>query len=321
MDIDVTESPTRVTQPFAQCVGPGPEALGTSDLVLHSKQYRVLGVLGQGGMGTVYRAYDSGLERDVAIKVMKPGLPGYARQRFRQEALHGARLCHPNIARVYDLGVLPKHGLDWFAMEFLAGQDLEVLLRRARQRNRRLPLRLVARIFDRILDALSTAHEAGVVHRDIKPGNIFIVRPPGSRHLGIKLLDFGVALDLRRAATPTEICGDARYIAPEQSQPGCALDGRVDVYAAGISLFEALTGRHPFADLLTAEPEALIFAHRSREVPPPSRFLPPDVPAPLRYAMDVVVKKACAKHPDVRFGSAVAMREALWGATGRAGFG
>ncbi|MBV1858598.1 MAG: protein kinase [Nannocystaceae bacterium] len=132
------QSPGRITQPFAPASGGGVTRGGSFDpsaALVHSKQYRILDKLGEGGMGTVYRAYDPMLERNVAIKVLKPGLPSALRRRFLAEARHGARLAHPHLARVYDLGIELDTGLDWFAMEYLQGRDLETLLRRARLRS------------------------------------------------------------------------------------------------------------------------------------------------------------------------------------------
>lgn len=298
----------RVTRPIA----PGcdqPQPLRSSDPVMHSKQYRITSLLGEGGMGRVYRAWDPGLERDVALKVIKPDVPGRARERFRKEAVFGARLCHPGLVRVYDLGLLADQGLDWFAMEYLHGKDLEVLLSRARRRRVCLSPRLVVSLFDRLLDALHYAHEHGVVHRDVKPANVFIT-PRGGADLGVKLLDFGVAWEMGGSGAP-EICGDPRYIAPEQASGDSKLDRRADVYAAGIALFEALVGRHPFEELVDSEPNVLVAAQRERPLPAARDLLPRSVPAAVRCGLDIVLSKACAKDPGERFATADDMRRAL----------
>jgi len=285
--------------------------LQSTSLLLHSKQYRVQSTLGEGGMGTVYRAYDPHLERDVALKVMKQGLPGEARQRFRQEAMIGARLSHPNLTRIYDLGFSPNRGIDWFAMEHLQGRDLELLITRANQRKMRFSLRFAVDVFDGVLDALHHAHREGLVHRDVKPSNIFVGRERHRDRVWSKLLDFGVAIDIRREdAPPIDICGDPRYIAPEQALGSDDLDARTDVYAAGMSLFEALTGRHPFEDLAGASTEALLEAQCVREIPKVGTWLPNLSPG-LRCGLDVIVSKACAKDPVDRFESAADMRTAL----------
>jgi serine/threonine protein kinase len=318
--MDAVASPfdaaARITQPFAAAYDDAPQ-LDSRQLVIHSKQYRIVGTLGEGGMGTVYRAYDPLLERDVALKVMKPGLPAQARRCFRAEALFGARLCHPNLARIFDLGILPDRKLEWFAMEYLRGKDLERLLDGARRRGLRFSLTLVAQVFDGILDALSHAHRHGVIHRDVKPANIFVTREAygsssRSERVTAKLLDFGVACDIRRQSDD-EIarCGDPRYVAPEQALGGTHPDARTDVYGVGISLFEVLTGRHPFEDLLDGPFSKLIAAHCQRTPPPPSQWLPAELPAVTRCGLDVVFAKACAKDPADRFASAADMRRAL----------
>ena len=305
------DADARVTQPFAVGVEEAPRT-DPRKLVIHSKQYRMTETLGEGGMGTVYRAYDPLLERDVALKVMKPGLPALARRCFRQEALFGARLCHPNLVRIFDLGVMPDEGLEWFAMEYLPGKDLERLLGGARRRGLRFSLTLVGQVFDGVLDALSHAHRHGVIHRDVKPANIFVSRETHGTRVSAKLLDFGVACDLRRSdETMTERCGDPRYVAPEQAVGGVVPDARTDVYAAGMSLFEVVTGRHPFHELLDGPTDALINAHCHQAPPLPGRFLPQELPVTIRCGLDVVFAKACAKDPSERFASAADMRRAL----------
>jgi serine/threonine protein kinase len=306
---DSRGEPRRVTRPLAPGVELGTTTLRLSDRVVHSKQYRLTSLLGEGGMGRVYRAWDPVLERDVALKVIKPDVPGRARERFRREAMFGARLCHPGLVRVYDLGLLAEQGLDWFAMEYLHGKDLEVLLSRARRRRVCLSPRLVASLFDGLLDALHHAHEHGLVHRDVKPANVFIT-PRGGAELSVKLLDFGVAWEMESSSAP-EICGDPRYIAPEQAAGDSKLDRRADVYAAGIALFESLVGRHPFEDLIDCEPDVLVDAQRHRPVPSVRDLLPRSIPAELRCALDIVLGKACAKQPSERFATADDMRRAL----------
>ncbi|MCA9709517.1 MAG: serine/threonine protein kinase [Myxococcales bacterium] len=304
------DAAARVTQPFAMGLDE-PTPLDSRQMVIHSKQYRIVDTLGEGGMGTVYRAYDPVLERDVALKVMKSGLPAAARRCFRAEALYGARLCHPNLVRIFDLGIMPDRGLEWFAMERLRGKDLERLLAGARRRGLRFSLRLAAQVFDGILDALSHAHRHGIIHRDVKPANIFVTREAHRGRVSAKLLDFGVACDTRRGDDELERCGDPRYVAPEQALGTARPDARTDVYAAGISLFEVITGRHPFEDLLAEPTSTLIAAHCGRTPPWPSQLLPRELPAAVRCGLDVVFAKACAKDPDDRFASAADMRHAL----------
>lgn len=306
-------SPARITQAFA----PRAEAVDTaavldpSEALFHSKQYRIVEKLGEGGMGTVYRAYDPMLERDVAIKVLKAGLPVALRQRFLAEARHGARLCHPHLARVYDLGIQLDTGSDWFAMEYLQGRDLETLLLRARRKQVRLPTTLIGILFSHVLDALDHAHAAGLIHRDIKPANMFVVRQPGHDHVSGRLLDFGVALDQRRDRDKSDVCGDPRYVAPEQIQGSPDIDHRADIYAAGLSLFETLAGRHPLEDVATRGTQALIDAQCNDPLPALSSQLPAHWSETVRTRLDAVIRTACAKDPKARYASAARMRKAL----------
>lgn len=307
------QSPARITQAFAATTDVVTRG-GTFDpsaALFHSKQYRIVNQLGEGGMGTVYQAYDPMLERNVAIKVLKPGLPNALRHRFLAEARHGARLSHPHLTRVYDLGIELDTGLDWFAMEFLQGRDLETLLQRARLRRLRLPTTLVGLVFNHVLDALQHAHDAGLVHRDVKPANIFVSRRPGQDTVSAKLLDFGVALDRRRDGDNTDICGDPRYVAPEQILGEATTDHRADIYAAGISLFEALAGWHPMESVIKQGTQALIQAHCEGELPRLSAALPKHWSPAMRSRLEDVVNIACAKQPSQRFASAATMRKAL----------
>lgn len=307
------QSPARITQAFAPSteVAAYGGTLDPSAALFHSKQYRIIEQLGEGGMGTVYRAYDPMLERDVAIKVLKPGLPAALRQRFLAEARHGARFCHPHLARVYDLGIQLDTGLDWFAMEFLEGRDLETLLQRARTKRLRLPTSLIGIIFNHVLGALQHAHDAGIVHRDVKPANIFVARRPGHDRVSAKLLDFGVALDRRRDEGRSDICGDPRYVAPEQIQGRDTMDHRADIYAAGMSLYETLTGWHPLESVIDHGTKALIEAQCEGELPCLAELLPRHWSATVRTRLDAVVRTACAKDPAHRFTSADGMRKAL----------
>lgn len=300
----------RSTIPFA-FGGDEPAPLAPARAVLHSKQYRILKLVGEGGMGKVYRAHDPILERDVALKVLKPGLPAGARQRFVREARYGARLCHRNIVRVYDLGVLPDEALDWFAMEYLMGRDLEDLLQRADARDGRLPPRVVFTVFDRILDALTYAHERGVVHRDVKPANIFVTRDREGQHFGVRLLDFGVALDLRDPGDTRDLCGDPRYCPPEQALGLQRIDHRADLYATGMALCEALTGRHPFRHALDGKPMEIVRALCELRFPMIQEWLPSQWPERTRDAIAHMIGRACAKDPSERFEDAPAMRRAL----------
>jgi len=290
---------------------PDDERLGTGTMLAHTKQYRIEGCIGEGGMGWVYQAWDPVLERAVALKVMKPDVPESERDRFRSEAIWGARFCHPAIARVFDLVGVPGQGISWFVMEFLPGRDLGSLISRARERGSLIPLRLVADVFRQILGALQYSHDCQVVHRDVKPENIFVTRDPNTNFVTSKLLDFGVALDRSAAKTERHLVGDPRYIAPEQTEHGRAVDGRADIYAAGMALYEALTNRHPFVELLDGPLRTLLAAQRERTPRPPSTYLPDSYPATLAYGLDIVFAKATAKRPDERFETARDMQATL----------
>jgi len=283
-------------------------------IIAHVKQYQVREMVGEGGMGWVYRAHDPVLEREVALKVMKPDVPAEERRRFRQEALYGARFCHPGMVRVYDLVGVPGQGISWFVMEYLPGRDMENVIARARRKRSMIPMRLVADVFRQTLGALHYAHQCEVVHRDLKPANMFVTRDPNTRFVTTKLLDFGVALDLVRAASgppETRLVGDPRYMPPEQAVLGHTIDGRADVYAAGMSLYEIATGVHPFEDTLGRSRAELLRAHRERSPVPLSNHLPNETPVTIACGLDVVFEKACAKDPRDRFASAADMASAL----------
>jgi serine/threonine protein kinase len=294
-------------------VDPDDDRLSAGTMLAHTKQYQVEGCIGEGGMGLVYKAWDPVLERAVALKVMKPDVPESERDRFRREAIWGARFCHPSIARVFDLVGVPGQGISWFVMEYLPGRDLGTLISRAKSRATAIPLRLIADVFRQILGALEYSHECGVVHRDVKPENMFVTRDPNTSFVTSKLLDFGVALDRSGPIRERHLVGDPRYIAPEQTQHGREVDGRADVYATGMALYEALTNRHPFADLLVRDAPIsdLLVAQRERVPMPPSTYMGDELPAALVCGLDVVVAKATAKDPDDRFDSARAMQATL----------
>jgi serine/threonine protein kinase len=276
-------------------------------------RYRVGRLVGAGGMGRVYEAVDTVLERPVALKVMRADVPASERRRFRREAILGARLLHPGLVRVYDMG----HGADgeaeWMAMEFLPGTDLLRLLDGARARRQPLRWPAIVRAVCSVLGALQYLHDCGIVHRDIKPANMFLTRDPNTRFLTTKLLDLGVALDLDGPAPARAVetlCGDPNYIAPEQTQTP-HVDGRADIYSVGVSLYELTTGVLPFQTLTDAPLHELLAAHREREPRPPSTRLPPGTPLALAARIDRVFATACTKDPARRFASAREMADAL----------
>ena len=211
--------------------------------------YRVTEKLGAGGMGEVYRATDTKLERDVALKVLPAETLAdeAARKRFRKEALALSKLNHPNIATVYDFGT--EDGIDFLVMEYVAGETLA-----EKTSNAALTGRQVARLGEQVAEALVEAHEQGVIHRDLKPANV-MVTPRGQA----KVLDFGLAKLLRPVVSETAATeslsatggavGTLPYMAPEQLQ-GEPVDVRTDLYALGALLYEVATGQRAFREEL-----------------------------------------------------------------------
>jgi len=274
------------------------------------KQYKVMQHLGEGGMGKVYKAFDPIMNRYVAIKVMKDDVPEGEQRRFRREARMCAGFTHPNLVHVLDVGTTQEHGLFWFVMEFLEGRDIVG----AMQGGRTVPLHVVCEIFRQVLDALRYAHLRGIVHRDVKPANIFITRDAFDPDLRIiKLIDFGVARDLNDATPedPRLILGDPRYLPPEQSRPRGEVDPRSDLYALGMTFYEAVTGHHPFEDVFDQHPRELLKCQRERMPEVPSQRLSANTDPKKAMAIDAFFRKACAKDPERRFADARTMQQAL----------
>ena len=263
--------------------------------------YVIEATVGRGGMGVVYRARDSVLDRVVALKVIAPGLADEARfrQRFEQEWRAAARLEHPNIVPVYRAG--EEEGRLFLAMRFVEGVDLASVLT---DRGRLAPAEAVE-LIGQVASALDAAHGGGLVHRDVKPANVLLA---GDHAF---LTDFGVALvrdaDVRLTRSG-HLVGTVAYIAPEQIR-GANVDGRTDVYALGGVLYHCLTGRVPFPAV--SELDALA-AHLSSPPPRPSRVVP-DVSA----AFDRVVGRAMAKAPTDRYASAGDLAGAAFAALSR----
>jgi hypothetical protein len=256
--------------------------------------YRVVEKIGDGGMGSVYRAIDVMLERDVALKFLRPELahqPDLV-ERFRTEAVVLARLKHAHIAAVYGLH---RHGEDWFmAIEYVPGVTLDALIAREGP----LPGPQAAAIGADVLDALDYAHRRGVIHRDIKTANI-MVTPEGD----VKVMDFGIARVLggQRQTRVGFVVGTLSYMSPEQIQ-GLDVDARSDLYSVGIAVYEMLTGRPPFQ----ADTEWKLMQAQISQ--PPAALRPvADVSAEIEGA----VLRALQKSPDARFQSATEFRRAL----------
>ena len=257
--------------------------------------YQIRERLGTGGMATVYKAYHPALRRDVAIKILAPHLVGdpFCRARFQREAHTIARLEHRAILPIYDVG--EEDGLFYLVMRYVDGGTLDDLIV-----GQPLPIERAVRLIGQVAEALAHAHRQGVIHRDIKPANILI-----DRDGNVLLADFGIAklVDETRQLTSTGTrLGTAVYMAPEQVL-GHGIDGRTDIYALGIVLYEALTGACPFMadELLT-----LALMHVRGAVRPPS-LLNPAIPP----ALDRLIGWALAKNPAERFQTAESMAAAL----------
>jgi serine/threonine-protein kinase len=259
-------------------------------------RYAIEARLARGGMASVYLATDVRLERRVAVKVMHPGLaedPEFV-ARFNREARAAARLSHPDAVAVYDQG--NDDGHVFLVMEYVAGATLRQVLR---DRGRLAAGEAVA-VMDHVLAALAAAHAAGIVHRDIKPENV-LVTADGR----VKVADFGLARAVAGTSVTTDdtvLLGTAAYLAPEQLSSGVA-DARSDVYAAGILLFELLTGAPPFTG---DAPMTVAYRHLSDDVPPPS-----SVAAGVPAELDALVAAATARDPAARPANGAAMHRAL----------
>ncbi|TAL08042.1 MAG: Stk1 family PASTA domain-containing Ser/Thr kinase, partial [Chloroflexota bacterium] len=258
-------------------------------------RYRLIELLGQGGMATIYRARDAQLERDVAVKVLRPE---YGRDpdffaRFRQEAQSAASLNHPGVVAVYDYGTDPVG--PFIIMELVDGEDLGSIIRRSGA----LPPRQAARLTSQIARAIAAAHASGFVHRDIKPSNV-LVTSEGR----VKVTDFGIARAIAEAALtlPGTTLGSVHYFSPEQARGEMATPAS-DIYSLGIVLYELLTGRRPWEGDSAA---AIATARLTGPVPSPSA-----VRSGVPPILEAIARKAMATDADDRFASAEAMADAL----------
>jgi serine/threonine protein kinase len=230
------------TQPANAAAAGGPGALpDPARLAEYFPQLEILELLGQGGMGAVYKARQPGLDRLVALKILPSRAgsdPGFA-ERFNREARALARLSHPNIVAVYDFG--QTHGLHYFVMEYVDGPNLRQI-----ERANRLSTREALQIIPQICEALQFAHDEGVVHRDIKPENVLL-----DRKGRVKIADFGLAKILGREAADLrltgaqDVMGTPHYMAPEQVEKPQEVDHRADIYSLGVVFYEMLTGELP----------------------------------------------------------------------------
>ncbi|WP_458247579.1 serine/threonine-protein kinase [Streptomyces sp. MAI_2237] len=264
--------------------------------------YRIEREIGRGGMAVVYRALDLRLERTVALKLLAPELArnDTFRRRFTHESRAAAAIDHPHIVPVYEAG--ETDGVLYIAMRYVDGSDLRHLL------DRRGPLApsTTLRIAAQVASALDAAHEHGLVHRDVKPGNILVARGTDSDHPEhTYLTDFGLtkkSLSLTGFTSVGQFVGTLDYVAPEQIS-GRPVDGRCDVYGFACVIYETLAGRPPFR---RDDDMALLWAHQYDQ-PPPLTECRPDLPA----AVDTVFDRALAKSPEDRHDSCLAFVAAL----------
>jgi len=315
---DDEESGVRDAEPaaFQKTVLPEQPAGGESehDPVVGSEldgRYRVEAVLGEGGIGRVYRARHLTLERPVAVKVL---LETHRKQeqvrgRFEREARTLAALQHPNIVTITDFG--DADGLLYLVMELVEGSDVESII----EREGAMPVSRAVAVMSQVLRSLAYAHGRGVVHRDLKPANVLLrALPDGSEH--VEVLDFGLAKFVTGEARRTQakltvagtVVGTPAYMAPEQVSGG-AVDSRTDVYAAGVMFFELLTGRLPFP---YDDAIALLQAHVAEAPPKASEARPL-----LSPAFDEVIERALAKRPAERYADGAEMLAALEAAVTR----
>ena len=270
-------------------------------------RYKILDRLGAGGMGAVYRAEHVLLGSPVAVKVLLPKFahdPEWVR-RFLLEARAASRLRHPHIVQVHDLSA-PREGLVYMVMELLEGESLHALSRREGP----LPWRRVARLSEQVADALAAAHARGIIHRDIKPPNVFRIGGANDPDF-VKVLDFGIAKFLADTGGDGEslhtasdiLMGTPEYIAPELLD-GSRPDARADVYSLGIMMYKLLTGRVPFVG------NHIIVAHQIRNGPPapPSRHLPPGVVPP---EVDALILRTIHREREERTASMAELIAAL----------
>lgn len=268
-------------------------------------EYRLVELLGRGGMGAVYRAEHLRTQHPVAVKLL---LPRYTHdremvQRFFNEARAASRAKHPGIVDIHDVG-FHESGIAFIAMTLADGQPLSQVLK-----GTSFSLPQIYDFAQQLTDALQVAHDAGVIHRDLKPDNI-VVTLDGSGGGRVTILDFGIAKLVTEETDPHGVrtqtgalMGSPRYMSPEQCAGGRNIDHRADIYALGCVLFEMIAGRSPF---VAANSHAMMTAHMS--TPPPSLLdLRPDCPPDL----DRVIQAALAKHKDERFETMRELGEAI----------
>ena len=251
------------------------------------RRYRVIRLLGQGGMGAVYLVHDSELDRDIALKLIRAPIAADPQlvERFKREIQLSSEITHPNVLRVYDLG--ESEGTRFLTMQFVSGEDLAGIIRR----EGKLPLERIMTIFRQICEGLAAAHDKGVLHRDLKPQNIMV---DGEDH--VYVMDFGLAkaVDQSGMTQTGAVMGTPAYMSPEQVK-GETLDLRSDIYALGIILYEMMTGRRPYDEGSSFE----IMMRRLKSPPAPAGDLRNDLPGYLLRILDRCIEI----DKDLRYGS------------------
>jgi serine/threonine-protein kinase len=287
-----------VEQPVA--AAPAPRPSRAADLAPGTRlggRYDILGVLGAGGMGVVYKARDLELEDVVALKMLKPGALADPEQleRLKSEIRLARRITHPNVLRTFDFGEVD--GRPFISMEYVRGMTLRYLIKQAG----RIPYSAALRIARQLCAGLAAAHEVGVLHRDIKPENL-ILESSGNA----KLMDFGIARPIQRAESgltqPGMFVGTPAYSAPEQIA-GLAVDERADIYASGVLMCEMFCGKVPFEGANTME---IYLAQMQREPIRPSQWWPEIPPA-----LEAAILRCIAREPEARYQTAEALGATL----------
>ena len=251
-------------------------------------KYEIRGELGQGAMGIVYEGFDPMIGRRVALKTVRREQLDRAEveeilARFKREAQAAGRLNHPNVVQIYEYG--EDEGTAFIAMEFVEGREL----RDHFDASERFPMAEIVRIMGQLLEALDYSHKNGVVHRDIKPANIILLKD-GT----VKVADFGIArIESSNLTQAGSVLGTPSYMSPEQFM-GQTVDGRSDLFSAGVILYQFLTGEKPFTGALTTIMHKVL-----KEDPAAPSELNVQVPRPF----DALIRKALAKRPDERFQS------------------
>ena len=254
-----------------------PLEVGVGDTI--DNRFRILSVIGKGGMGSIFKVRDQSLDRDIALKMLIHESGDF--EELKVELLIARDLTHPYIIKVFDVGIWQSIG--YFTMEHVAGQSLKAYI----LNNKTDPLPSRVQLLIKICQGLREAHKQDVVHRDIKPQNIMI-----DENFNPKILDFGIARRVTQGSQKSSISGSPKYMAPEQIQ-NLVTDPRTDIYAMGIIMFYMFTRKEPF---VARTPQEVMLKHLETPLPDPMEFNPA-----LPYWMSEIIKKCCEKNPEMRF--------------------